>query len=108
MNRAEAVYVAGTRTLLGAAMLQRLRDLGFERICVDAADEPDAADPMTVRARLLRDRPRTLVCAGGDSGGIAKNQRQPWDLMLGNLRVVTAVVPAAFEAGVERLLYLGS
>lgn len=36
------------------------------------------------------------------------NQRSPADLMRDNLQVVTAVLPAALEARVERLLYLAS
>jgi GDP-L-fucose synthase len=45
---------------------------------------------------------------GGRSGGIAKNQREPAELMLDNLRIETAVLPAAHRHGVRKLLYLAA
>ncbi|MET0385954.1 MAG: NAD-dependent epimerase/dehydratase family protein, partial [Polyangiales bacterium] len=102
------VYVAGTRTLLGAACRRRLLELGFTRVGPDQTSEPAPTDAAAVRGWLLAERPRALVCAAGDSGGIGKNTRLPADLMIDNLRVLTALLPAALEAGVPRLLYLGS
>jgi GDP-L-fucose synthase len=102
-----SIYVAGTRTLVGAATVRRLQRLGHRRACV-SEDEPDPRDRAALRARLLRDRPVMLLCAAGAAAGIAGNQRIPADLLLDNLEVVTSVIPAALQAGVERLLYLAS
>ncbi len=105
MNPNSRVYVAGGDTLLGAALLDALREGGFTRV---VGDEPDPTDAAAVEAFFARERPEYVFLAAGKSGGIALNQARPADLMLDNLLAVTNVVAAAHRHVVTKLLYLAS
>lgn len=108
MRRDEAIYVAGGRTLVGAAILRQLTRRGFTRLVGQGEDEPDPADPGQVIPFFAAHRPASVFVAAGHSGGIAANQGSPAALMLHNLRVATTVIPAARRYGTRKLLYLAS
>jgi GDP-L-fucose synthase len=99
------VFVAGGSTLLGAAILDRLRDGGCNLV---DADEPDPTDAAQVEDFFAEYRPEYVFVAAGRSGGIGLNRESPADLMLDNVRVAATLLPAAHAHGVRKLLYLGS
>ena len=77
--------------------------LGRER-CIGLGDAaPDLRDAAAVDEFFARERPDAVFLLGGRSGGIARNQREPAELMLDNLRMQTAVIPAAHRHGVAKL-----
>lgn len=100
------IYVAGGDTLIGSAILRRLRAEGCRNLI--GGPEPDFADPAAVRGFLGRHRPEYVFVAAGRSGGIEANRRHPASLMLDNLNVAAHLIPATHGAGVRRLLYLAS
>ena len=101
------VFVAGATTLIGQALVRVLTEAG---IASCGTDVPEAAfrDPRLSAAALSSARPTHLIVASGRSGGISANLSVPAELMLDNLRVVSSLIPAAFESGVRQLLYLAS
>jgi GDP-L-fucose synthase len=107
MDKSVRVYVAGDDTSVGTALRERLRERGFTNV-VDRADEPNLRDRDEVRAFFARVRPACVFVTAGRTAGIAGNQRAPADLMLDNLLVGTHVIPAAWEYGTSKLLYLAS
>lgn len=96
------VFVAGSERFLGPALARRLGDR-FLR-----APAPDLRDAAAVDAFLARERPDAVLLLGGRSGGIARNQREPAALMLDNLAIETALIPAAHRHGVAKLVYLAA
>jgi GDP-L-fucose synthase len=102
------VYVAGGRTLLGAALLDHLRDAGYENLVGTPPDEPDLTRPDLVEDFIQSARPEYVVLAAGLSGGIRANQLFPAVLMRDNLLVTTHVLEAAHRVGVRKLLYVAS
>jgi GDP-L-fucose synthase len=100
------VFVAGSTTLAGQALVRRLRQDACELVGV-AGDEPDLHDPARVDWFFADASPEVVFVAAGAQAGIAGNQQHPADLMLDNLRVATSVIPAAARYGAS-LLYLGS
>jgi GDP-L-fucose synthase len=100
------IYVAGSQTLVGRALLKRLADRGFTRVIRDA--EPNLSDRPDVSAFFARTQPEFVFLVAGKVSGIAGNQQWPADLMLDNLLAVTNVIPTAWESQVRKLLYLGS
>jgi len=99
------VFVAGEKTLLGAALKRALERSGIQ--CVGEG-EVDLSDPGAVEDFFSWVRPSRVFFAAGRSGGILANTSHPADLMLDNLRKQTNVIEAAWRFGVEKLLYLGS
>jgi GDP-L-fucose synthase len=108
MERTARIYVAGGDTLIGAALLERLREEGFERLVGLPPDEPDLTIASEVDDFFADTRPNYVFMAAGRSGSIWVNESAPADLMLDNLLVTTHVVRAAHVHGLKKLLYLGS
>jgi GDP-L-fucose synthase len=97
--------VAGGDTLVGAALLRRLRERGHEPL---AAAEPDLTRADEVHDFFAQFRPECVFVAAGKTGGIAANQQYPADLIRDNLLVSLSVIDAARRHGAENLLYLAS
>jgi GDP-L-fucose synthase len=108
MERGARIWIAGGGSFLGCALARRLRADGYETLLGAGAAAPDLRDAAAVDAFFARERPEYVFLLGGRSGGIARNQREPADLMLDNLRVETSVLPAAHRHGARKLLYLAA
>lgn len=108
LDKDSVIFVAGHRGLAGSAVLRRLRADGFTRIVVRRRDELDLRDRDAVRKFMLAEQPRYVVDAAAKVGGIKANQDYPVEFLLWNLDIQNALIPAAYEAGVEKLLFLGS
>jgi GDP-L-fucose synthase len=106
--RGSRVYVAGGRTLLGVALLERLRASGYDNVVGVPPDEPDLTDAGQVEEFFRATRPEYVVAAAGLSGGIRANQLFPATLMRDNLLVPAHVLEAAHCTGVRKLLYVAS
>ena len=102
------IFVAGGGALVGDAVVRRLRAAGFANLTGVGDAAPDLRDAAAVDAFFAGERPEFVFLLGGRSGGIARNLREPADLMLDNLRIETALIPAAHRHGVRKLLYLAA
>jgi GDP-L-fucose synthase len=108
LNQTSRIYVAGGETLLGRALLGRLRAAGFRKLVGVPPDEPDLTAAGQVEDFFSETRPEYVFLVAGKSGGIQANQTQPAELMLHNLLVTAHVMQYAHEHGVRKLLYLSS
>lgn len=108
MNKDAKIYVAGTQTIIGAAMLRELKRQGYAHVVGGPEEEPELTDPVQVDAFFARTGPEYVFLVAGKSGGIGANQRYPAELMLDNLLVECHVIQSACSHGVKKLLYLAS
>ena len=108
LDRQAGFYVAGHRGLVGSAIVRRLEDAGFDNILTRTSDDLDLRDRDPVFEFITSTRPRYVVLAAAKVGGILANSTYPVDFLSDNLRIQVNVLDAAREAGVERLLFLGS
>src|SRR5947209_6922543 len=108
MNRDARIYVAGGSTLLGAALLDRLREDGYWKVVGTPSDEPDLTSATQVDRFFAEFQPEYVFLVAGLSGGIRANQTRPADLMLDNLLSAAHVIHAAHVYGVRKLLYVAS
>ena len=104
----DLVYVAGHRGMVGSAIVRRLETLGYRNILTATHAELDLTDQAAVRAFFARQRIDVVVLAAARVGGIHANNTYPADFILDNLLMECNVIGAAHEAGVQRLLFLGS
>lgn len=56
---------------------------------------------------MARERPQVVFVAAARVGGILANSTRPVDFLLDNPLIATAVIEAAHDYDVEKLLYLG-
>jgi len=102
------VYVAGHRGMVGSALVRRLRQDGCKNLLLKTHDEVDLEDQRQVRDLVLTEKPDYIYLAAARVGGIHANNSYPAEFIYSNLMIAANVINAAWEAGVKRLLYLGS
>jgi len=102
------IYVAGHRGLAGSAIVRRLRAKGYSNVVTRTHAELDLVDQRAVREFLGRERPEAVFLAAGKVGGILANNSFPADFIFQNLAIESNVIDAAYRAGVQRLVFLGS
>ena len=108
MKRDAHIYVAGPRGMVGSAILRRLQAEGFDRLITRRHDELDLTDQAAV-GRFFQAHPvDQVVLAAAHVGGIQANNTYPAAFIYENLMIQANVIHAAFQAGVKRLLFLGS
>jgi GDP-L-fucose synthase len=107
-NTEDTIYVAGHRGMVGGAILRRLQSLGYTNLITATHAELDLTDQAAVRAFFARQRIDAVVLAAAKVGGIHANNTYPADFIYENLMMECNVVHAAHQAGVRRLLFLGS
>jgi GDP-L-fucose synthase len=108
VNRSSRIWVAGSGTLLGAALIERLGAAGYHNLVGLPPDEPELTDAGQVEDLFAECRPVYVFVAAGKSGGIGLNRDRPAELMLDNLLVAAHVLDAAHRHGVRKLVYLAS
>jgi GDP-L-fucose synthase len=105
--RGKRVWVAGHRGMVGAALVRRLARSGCETLTA-GREEVDLVRQEAVERWMERARPHAVILAAARVGGIVANDTRPADFIYDNLMIEANVVHAAWKAGVEKLLFLGS
>jgi GDP-L-fucose synthase len=101
------IFVAGHRGMVGGAVVRRLASEGCE-VIVAGRDEMDLVEQRQVRDWVARVKPDAMVVAAAKVGGILANSTLPAEFLYQNLMIEANLVQAAHEAGVDRMLFLGS
>ncbi len=101
------VYVAGHRGMVGGALVRRLER---ERCEVLTADRTtlDLIDQVAVKRWFREQQPQAVFLAAARVGGIHANNTYRADFLYDNLMIAANIIHAAFETGVEKLMFLGS
>jgi GDP-L-fucose synthase len=102
------VFVAGHRGLVGAATVKALQEHPHFQILTRTHAELDLQDRAATREFFLAHRPDLVVMCAAKVGGILANSKLPVDFLHDNLRIQLNVFDAAHEAGVGRMIFLGS
>ena len=102
------IYIAGHRGMVGKALWQRLQAAGYTNLVGRTSAELDLRDPRATQSFFEAERPDVVVLAAARVGGILANDRYPADFLGDNLAIEQSVIQAAYETGVDRLVFLGS
>ena len=108
MRPEDKIYVAGHRGMVGSAVCRALAKAGHANVVVRSHAELDLLDPRAVRAFYDAERPDVAVIAAARVGGIGANSAANAKFLYENEMIAMNTVWAAAEAGVKRLLFLGS
>jgi GDP-L-fucose synthase len=101
-------FVAGHRGMVGAAICRAMALRGLPPPLTATHAELDLTDQAATRAFIVRHRPSRIILAAARVGGIEANRSQLGAFLYENLMIAANVIHAAHEAGVPRLLFLGS
>lgn len=108
MNKTDKIYVAGHRGMVGAACVRALQAAGYQNLVLRTHAELDLLDPQAVRAFYAHEKPEVAIIAAARVGGIGANSAANARFLYENEMIAMNTVWAAAEAGVKRLLFLGS
>lgn len=108
MNRADKIYLAGHRGLVGSALHRKLKSEGFENVITRELEELDLCDQSAVNEFFSSVKPDYVFLAAAKVGGIIANSTYPAEFIYQNLMIATNVINASHVHRVKKLLNLGS
>lgn len=108
LHLASRIYVAGHRGMVGSAIVRRLQTAGYTNLLTRTHAELDLTRQLQVEQFLQLEQPDYVFLAAAKVGGIHANNTYRGEFIYQNLMVEANIVHAAWQAGVQRLLFLGS
>lgn len=108
MKPEDKIYIAGHRGMVGAAVVRRLRALGYSNLIYKTHSELDLAQQAQVQAFFEKEKPDYVFMAAAKVGGIYANNTYPADFIYTNLMIQNNVIYQAYLQGAKKLLFLGS
>lgn len=101
------VCVAGHRGMVGGALVRRLQRESCQILTL-GRDTTDLRRQQETEAWFQAHKPQLVFVAAAKVGGIVANASAPADFLYDNLAIELNIIHAAFKAGVEKLVFLGS
>ncbi|MEP6955280.1 MAG: GDP-L-fucose synthase [Chthoniobacterales bacterium] len=108
MHQSDKIFIAGSRGLVGRAIVRRLQAGGFANLITRDRAGLDLANETAVAEFFRSEKPDIVVLAAAKVGGIKANNDYPVEFLLENLRIQNNVITAAHTQSVRKLLFLGS
>jgi len=102
------IYVAGHRGMVGSAIVRALEAEGSANIVVRTHTELDLTNQAAVGKFFDTEKPDQVYLAAAKVGGIHANNTFPAEFIYQNLMMQANIVHAAWQHGVQKLLFLGS
>jgi GDP-L-fucose synthase len=106
MNKSK-ILITGGGGMVGCNILEHPAISEFE-VLAPRSRELDLCDFSAVQAYLNKHQPDMVIHAAGKVGGIQANMREPVSFLMDNLDMGRNIVWAARQAGIKRLINLGS
>jgi GDP-L-fucose synthase len=103
-----AIMIAGARGMFGSALVRRLTSAGYTQVLAPLRAELDLQDAASTRAYVQRTRPAYIFIAAAKVGGIHANNTYRAQFLHENLAIADNLIDGAHQAGVQRLMFLGS
>ena len=108
MDKQAKIYVAGHRGMVGSAIVRRLQAAGYTNLLTRAHAELDLTRQLPVEQFLQQEQPDYVFLAAAKVGGIHANNTYRGEFIYQNLMMESNIIHAAWQAGVKRMLFLGS
>ena len=94
--------------MVGSALLRAADHLGYSGVLQPSSRDLDLTSQAATYAYLAEHRPDEVIVAAAMVGGIHANSTYPADFMYKNLMIATNAIEGSYQAGVRRLIFLGS
>ena len=94
--------------MVGSALVRRFEREPETELLLRTRSELDLTDQAAVNAFFAAEQPDAAIIAAAKVGGIHANSTYPAEFAYDNLVLATNCIYAAYQAGVKRLLFLGS
>ena len=94
--------------MVGSALMRRLASEKCAALLTASQSELDLIEQADVRRWIADKRPQAVFIPAAKVGGIHANDTYPAEFLYQNLLIAANIIHASYEAGVEKLLFLGS
>lgn len=108
MKKDSKIYVAGHRGLVGSAILENLKQKGYNNIVTLTHNELDLTNQLDTQRFFELERPEYVFLAAAKVGGIVANNVYRADFIHHNLMIQNNVIHQSYVNKVKKLLFLGS
>lgn len=102
------LLILGARGMVGSALVRAAEQRGYADILQPTSRDLDLTNQAETHAYLAEHRPDEVIVAAAKVGGIHANSTYPAEFIYKNLMIAANAVEGAYQAGVGRLLFLGS
>lgn len=102
------IFVAGSKGLVGSALVRQLTLHGYTNLLTPEIRELDLTDPQAVAHFFEQNKPEFVFLAAAKVGGIHANNTYPAEFIYVNMMIQNNVIHQSYLHGVKRLLFLGS
>jgi len=108
MDRSSRIYVAGHRGMVGSAVVQSLRNTGFDNLILRSSKELDLTRQTDVERFFMEQKPEYVFLAAARVGGIMANKTYRAEFIYNNLQIQNNVLHSSWKVGVNKLLFCSS
>ncbi|PSR16088.1 GDP-fucose synthetase [filamentous cyanobacterium CCP3] len=108
MDTHSKIYVAGSRGLVGSALVRTLKAQGYENLLLRSSQELDLRNQAAVDEFFATEKPDYVFLAAARVGGIQANNTYRAEFLYDNLMIEANIIHSAYRHGAQKLLFLGS
>jgi len=102
------LLILGARGMVGSALVREATKRGYSDILQPRSAELDLINQADTHAYLADYQPDEVIIAAAKVGGIHANSTYPAEFIYNNLMIAANAIEGSYQAGVSRLLFLGS
>lgn len=108
MDIQSKIYVAGSRGLVGSALVRTLKAQGYENLVLPSSQDLDLRSQTAVDEFFAQAKPDYVFLAAAKVGGIQANNTYRAEFLYDNLMIEANIIHSAYQHGAQKLLFLGS
>jgi len=102
------IYVAGHRGMVGSAIVENLKNRGFNNIITRTSSELNLINQKEVADFFKEEKPEYVFLAAAKVGGIEANNTYRADFIYENILIQSNVIHQSYVNKVKKLMFLGS
>jgi GDP-L-fucose synthase len=103
-----SLLILGARGMVGSALVREAKKRGYTDILQPTSQDLDLINQAETHAYIAKHRPDEVIVAAAKVGGIHANSTYPAEFIYKNLMIAANAIEGSYQAGVSRLLFLGS
>ena len=108
MSKHDRIFIAGHRGMVGSAIVRKLQERGYTNLITRTRTELNLVQQDDVKNFFESEGIDQVYLAAAKVGGILANNTYPAEFIYQNLMIEANLIHEAWQAGVTRLLFLGS
>ena len=108
MRKADKIYIAGHRGMVGSAIKRKLIREGFSNFVERTSSELDLRNQAEVDSFFAEEKPDNVFLAAAKVGGIQANNLYRGEFIYDNMMIQNNVIHASHINNVQKLMFLGS